>query len=61
MIEQIKEEFQRKNEETKNTSFPTSYNMRNNYNKNALKNIKSGTTIKDGATKLINNIISKIF
>jgi len=59
LIEQINEEFQRKNEENKNTSFSTSYILKNNYLKNVLKNIKSGTTMHDGITKLINNMIGK--
>lgn len=59
MIDKINEEFQKKNEETKKTSFPTAYNLRNNYNKNVLKTIKSETKINDEATKLVHNMISR--
>ena len=59
-IEQINEAFQRKNEETKNGPFPTSYNLRNDYNTNILKTIKSGRATNDERTKLINEIINKL-
>ncbi|CAF4567147.1 unnamed protein product [Rotaria sp. Silwood1] len=58
-IDEIDEEFQRKNEETKNSSRSTSYNLRNNYSKKALRDIKSGKRIDDEATELINNMVDK--
>ncbi|CAF4618283.1 unnamed protein product [Rotaria sp. Silwood1] len=58
-IDEIDEEFQRKNEETKNSARPTSYNLRNNYSKKALRDIKSGKRIDDEATELINNMVDK--
>lgn len=59
LIEQISEEFERKNEETKDTLCPTSYNMITNYNKRILKKIKSGETINDEPIQLLNHIIGK--
>ncbi len=59
LIEQISEEFERKNEETKDTLCPTSYNMLTNYNKRILKKIKSGETINDEPIQLVNHMIGK--
>jgi hypothetical protein len=57
VIDRIDEAFRVRNEQTRNTPSPTSYNMKDHYKPNVLRNIKYGLGIDDEPTKLVINVI----